>query len=215
MEITFSLFQIMAPKGQAFGAPVREPRKVTSKLPDKRTPDGGVKDGKTSTSKSLTKKLKPEPIGSEVENPEMMIPEEIITAPYVTVSPRIFRKNVFHTNRLQKEIIVGKKGSFKGIEFDPALQRKAPIYLDIPNLYTRKRLSPVIPETQIVTEKETEAEKIKYQYVAEKKVVAEVKPRYIYIPRPVTPKNYNPRPKSSNRYVFVGVKRRYKEVSAQ
>ena len=202
----------MAPKGQAFGAPVREPRKVTSKLPDKRTPDAGVKDGKS----SKAKKLKLEPAGSEREKPEMMIPEEeIITAPYVTVSPRIFRKNVFHTNRLQKEIIVGKKGSFKGIEFDPALQRKAPIYLDIPNLYTRKRLSPVIPETQIVTEKETEAETIRYQYVAEKKVVAEVKPRYIYIPRPVTPKNYNPRPKSSNRYVFVGVKRRYKEVSTQ
>ena len=35
-------------------------------------------------------------------------------------------------------------------------------------------------------------------------------PRYKYVPRPKTPKNYNPRPKSSNRYIYIDPTKRYK-----
>ena len=44
----------------------------------------------------------------------------------------------------------------------------------------------------------------RYKYPAVKKSVFKNIGCYKYQPRPVTPKNYNPRPKSSNRYVFVG-----------
>ena len=58
---------------------------------------------------------------------------------YISVSPRIFRKNIYHTNKLQREIIVHSKDNSKPIEFDPSVDRKPPLYLDIPNLYKRKR----------------------------------------------------------------------------
>ena len=44
----------------------------------------------------------------------------------------------------------------------------------------------------------------RYRYPAVKKSVFKNVKCYRYRARPVTPKNYNPRPKSSNRYVFVG-----------
>ena len=44
----------------------------------------------------------------------------------------------------------------------------------------------------------------RYRYPAVKKSVFKNVRGYRYRARPVTPKNYNPRPKSSNRYVFVG-----------
>ena len=58
---------------------------------------------------------------------------------YISVSPRIFRKNIYHTNKLQREIIVHSKDNSNPIEFDPSVTRKPPVYLDIPNLYKRKR----------------------------------------------------------------------------
>ena len=58
---------------------------------------------------------------------------------YISFSPRIFRKNIYHTNKLQREIIVNSKDNSKPIEFDPSVDRKPPLYLDIPNLYKRKR----------------------------------------------------------------------------
>ena len=205
----------MAPKGQSFEASLRETNKVT-KVSDKSKADVVPKERKRSNSKSQPKKTTAKkavvkPKEAEVENTEDV--KEITTAEddnsirkYVAVSPRIFRKNIFHSNKLQKEIVPGKKGSFRAIEFDPAKQCKAPIYLDIPNLYTRKRYSQP-------SQKPVEEEKKRYKYVPDQDIVEEVRPRYIYVARPVTPKNYNPRPKSSNRYVFVGVKPRYKGVS--
>ena len=44
----------------------------------------------------------------------------------------------------------------------------------------------------------------RYRYPAARKSVFKNIRCYKYRARPVTPKNYNPRPKSSNRYVFVG-----------
>ena len=44
----------------------------------------------------------------------------------------------------------------------------------------------------------------RYRYPAARKSVFKNIRCYRYRARPVTPKNYNPRPKSSNRYVFVG-----------
>ena len=176
----------MAPKGQIFETSLREPKKVSPNVPDRR------------------KKVSPR----KQERIETEKEEETLMTKYIAVSPRIFRKNIFHTNRLQKEIIVGKQGSFKAIEFDPALQRKAPIYLDIPNLYTRKRYHLDLSSQEV-------EERKRYKYVPEQEVLEDDNPRYVYIPRPVTPKNYNPRPKSSNRYVFVGVKPRYKELSVE
>ena len=44
----------------------------------------------------------------------------------------------------------------------------------------------------------------RYGCPAVKKSVFKNVKGYRYRARPVTPKNYNPRPKSSNRYVFVG-----------
>ena len=58
---------------------------------------------------------------------------------YISVSPRIFRKNIYHTHKLQREIIVQSKDNSMPIEFDPGVDRKPPLYLDIPNLYKRKR----------------------------------------------------------------------------
>ena len=58
---------------------------------------------------------------------------------YISVSPRIFRKNIYHTNKLQREIILHNKENPRPIEFDPSVTRKPPLYLDIPNLYKRKR----------------------------------------------------------------------------
>ena len=58
---------------------------------------------------------------------------------YISVSPRIFRKNIYHTHKLQREIIVQSKDNSKPIEFDPSVDRKPPLYLYIPNLYKRKR----------------------------------------------------------------------------
>ena len=43
----------------------------------------------------------------------------------------------------------------------------------------------------------------RYRYPAARKSVFKNIRVYRYRARPVTPKNYNPRPKSSNRYVFV------------
>ena len=57
---------------------------------------------------------------------------------YISVSPRIFRKNVFHSNKLQREIKVPSVRDAKTLEFDPAAVQKAPLYLEIPNLYNRK-----------------------------------------------------------------------------
>ena len=57
---------------------------------------------------------------------------------YISVSPRIFRKNVFHSNKLQREIKVPSVRDGKTLEFDPAAVQKAPLYLEIPNLYNRK-----------------------------------------------------------------------------
>ena len=61
------------------------------------------------------------------------------TSVYISFSPRIFRKNIYNTNKLQREIIVNSKDNSKPIEFDPSVDRKPPLYLDIPNLYKRKR----------------------------------------------------------------------------
>ena len=44
----------------------------------------------------------------------------------------------------------------------------------------------------------------RYKYPAKKKSVFKTIICYKYQPRPATPKNYFPRPKSSNRYVFTG-----------
>ena len=204
----------MAPKGQSFETSLRETNKV-AKVSDKRKADVVPKERKRSNSKSLPKKVPAKkthvkPREAEVETTEEVKEitgeEDNSVRKYVAVSPKIFRKNIFHTAKLQKEIVPGKKGSFRAIEFDPAKQCKAPIYLDIPNLYTRKRYSQP-------SQKPVEEEKKRYKYVPDQDIVEEVRPRYIYVARPVTPKNYNPRPKSSNRYVFVGVKPRYKGVS--
>ena len=204
----------MAPKGQSFETSLRETNKV-AKVSDKRKADVVPKERKRSNSKSLPKKVPAKktpvkPTEAEVETTEevkeMTAEDDNSLRKYVAVSPRIFRKNIFHSNKLQKEIVPGKKGSFQAIEFDPAKQCKAPIYLDIPNLYTRKIYSPPVQKT-------VEDDRKRYKYVPEEGILEEVRPRYIYIARPVTPKNYNPRPKSSNRYVFVGVKQRYKGVS--
>lgn len=55
------------------------------------------------------------------------------------------------------------------------------------------------------------AKKKRYRYVARlSEGPSGQVPRYKYVPRPKTPKNYNPRPKSSNRYAFAGPVRRYK-----
>ena len=210
----------MAPKGQSFETSLRETNKV-AKVSDKRKADVVPKERKRSNSKSLPKKVPAKkthvkPREAEVETTEevkeMTGEEDNSVRKYVAVSPKIFRKNIFHTAKLQKEIVPGKKGSFQAIEFDPAMQYKAPIYLDIPNLYTRKRYSPAGKKTA-EGQKTGEVERKRYKYVREEGIQEEVRPRYIYIARPVTPKNYNPRPKSSNRYVFVGVKQRYKGVS--
>ena len=212
------VLQKMAPKGQSFETSLRETTKV-AKVSDNRKADVVPKERKRSNSKSLSKKVpakktnvKPKEAEAEVETcaevPEMTAEEDITMRKYVAVSPRIFRKNIFHSNKLQKEIVPGKKGSFQAIEFDPAKQCKAPIYLDIPNLYTRKRYSPPVQKT-------AEEGRKRYRYVPEQGTLEEVRPRYIYIARPVTPKNYNPRPKSSNRYVFVGVRPRYKGVTLE
>ena len=59
---------------------------------------------------------------------------------YMTVSPKIFRKNVFQKAKklLQKEIICdNKKHGFKTVDFDPAFVKKTE--MDIPNLYHRKK----------------------------------------------------------------------------
>ena len=197
----------MAPKGQSFEVPMRESKQLTSSKVSER-------QRKRSLKKVPGKKTEEKP----TEEEELDISNDSnLTTKYVAVSPGIFRRNIFHTNRLQREIIVGRKGSFKAIEFDPALQRKAPIYLDIPNLYARKRSAPTETEEETKTEPDTETEKKerkRYKYEAKEELPEAVKPRYVYIARPATPKNYNPRPKSSkNRYVFVGVKPRYKEVS--
>ena len=206
----------MAPKGQSFETSLRETNKVV-KVSDKKKADVDPKERKRSNSKSQPKKVAAKktnikPKEAEVENTEevkeMTAEDDNSVRKYVAVSPRIFRKNIFHSNKLQKEIVPGKKGSFQAIEFDPAKQCKAPIYLDIPNLYTRRRYSQPGPKTG-------EKGRERYKYVPEQGegILEDARPRYIYIARPVTPKNYNPRPKSSNRYVFVGVKPRYKGVS--
>ena len=209
------VLQKMAPKGQSFETSLRETTKV-AKVSDQRRADVVPKERKRSNSKSLPKKVPAKktnvkPKEAEVETPEDVkettAEDENSSRKYVAVSPGIFRKNIFQTNKLQKEIVPGKKGSFRAIEFDPARQCKAPIYLDIPNLYTRKRYFQPVQKT-------AEDGRKRYKYVPEEGILEQARPRYIYIARPASPKNYNPRPKSSNRYVFVGVKPRYKGVAA-
>ena len=60
---------------------------------------------------------------------------------FVSVSPKIFRKNTCQKNKLQREIISNKSYSFKPVSFDPTLERRAPLYLDIPNLYKPRKTS--------------------------------------------------------------------------
>ena len=119
---------------------------------------------------------------------------------YISVSPKIFRKNLFQMNKLQKEIFINKTSNTP-IDFDPNLERNAPLYLDIPNLYKRKVKKEASKMNNKGNIKDANTQK---RYKCIRKMTSEG-PKYKYISRPATPKNFNPRPKSSNRYVFVGV----------
>ena len=74
---------------------------------------------------------------SEVKEQVKVTPQRI----FVSVSPKIFRKNICQKNKLQREIISNKSFSFKPVSFDPTLERRAPLYLDIPNLYKPRKTS--------------------------------------------------------------------------
>ena len=117
------------------------------------------------------------------------------TNKFVALSPNVFRKSIIGSEALKTEI---KKPQIdirrQSLRFDPAYKRSLPLYLDIPDLYTIKK-APSIPRDPFS----------RYKYVAklEGTEVSETKARYVFIPRPKTPKNYLPRPKSGNRYLYV------------
>ena len=99
---------------------------------------------------------------------------------YISVSPKIFRKNIYQLNKLQREIFI-RKNSGKLIDFDPNYVRKAPLYLDIPNLYRRK-----IKETPKSSNKKKDQKRYKYIAKMVSKDQSHDAPRYKYIPRPET-----------------------------
>ena len=132
--------------------------------------------------------------------------KELSTKNYISVSPKIFRKNAFQKNKLQRSIIVNTTGN-KGINFDPSHERSAPIYLDIPNLYKPRKSQGSKLQKNVQR---------RYKYVGKILPSSEYEhgPRYKFLPRPTTPKNFNPRPKSGCRYVYIGSKNRYKVRSS-
>ena len=124
-------------------------------------------------------------------------PESVMvqTNKFVALSPNVFRKSTFGPEALRTEIKKPKIDMRRpSLRFDPAYKRSLPVYLDIPDLYTIKK-TPAIPRDPFS----------RYKYVAklEGTEVSETKARYVFIPRPKTPKNYLPRPKSGNRYLYV------------
>ena len=112
---------------------------------------------------------------------------------FAALSPKVFRKTTFLTEVLQREIKIPKLDMRRpSMRFDPAYNRKLPLYLDIPELYTIKK-RPATPKDPMS----------RYRCVAKLEGKKDTRARYVFVPRPKTPKNHIPRPKSGNRYLFV------------
>jgi len=141
------------------------------------------------------------------------------TVQFAAVSPKVFRKSTISSELFQNEIKKPKLDQRRpSMRFDPAFNRRAPVYLDIPDLYTRRKRSemdPISYHQGVVKVEGSEGGKSSYFFVPRPKTPRKYEPqtsssnryvrvekrRYTYIPRPATPKNYKPRPKSSRRYV--------------
>ena len=138
---------------------------------------------------------------------------------FAAVSPKMFRKPAISPELFQSKI---KKPTVNerrpSMRFDPAFNRKAPVYLDIPDLYTRRKRSemdPISYHQGVGRIQNLDGGKSSYIFVPRPKTPRKYEPqtsssnryvrvenqRYTYKPRPLTPKNFKPRPKSSGRYV--------------
>ena len=159
---------------------------VSSKADDTRENPNRIKPDKIMNKKSQKVPqqihLMPEPVVDETN-----------ARKFAALSPKVFRKTSFAIEVLQREIKIPQLNMRRpSMRFDPAYNRKLPVYMDIPDLYTIKK-RPATPKDPMS----------RYRYVAKVEGKGKEKARYIFVPRPKTPKNYLPRPKSSNRYVCV------------
>ena len=162
------------------------------------------KNSKRGTKEKLEAKSEPI-VGQTLEQNDLKK-----TAKFIAVSPNVFRKERNLSGILQTEIRVPSKTRKRSVCFDPTYVGMWPTQMDIPHLYTLKR-------TYEPMENQKLSPMSKYKYVRKSKptLALQSRPRYVFVKRPKTPKNFLPRPKSSNRYEFVSKKdqERYRKGS--
>ena len=182
---------------------------IVSKVENKNEPSKNAANADYKT-KSTVSEIKPVRMNLK--------PDESKMVKFAALSPNVFRKTAFSTKALQREIEIPKLDMRRpSMRFDPAYHRKLPVYLDIPDLYATKKRAVKDPNSLShgVAKLEGEnGEKGRYVFVPRPRTPKKYQPqpesshryvrvanqRYVYEPRPPTPKNYKPRPKSGNIY---------------
>ena len=87
------------------------------------------------------------PVKTTAKNSLMPEPiDETKARKFAALSPKVFRKTTFLTEVLQREIKIPKLDMRRpSMRFDPAYNRKLPLYLDIPELYRKDQQHQRIP----------------------------------------------------------------------
>ena len=173
-------------------------KKETPKLAEEEVETKSVAKAKPEKPKKDKKKSeKPDKAKSETEAPVALEPTN--ATKFMAVSPKVFRKQRDLSLVLQPAVRLPEKQRKRYICFDSTYSGLWPTSIDIPNLYTlKKTYEPMENQTLSPMSKYKVTLKVR-QALSQQSAGA----RYVFVKRPKTPKNFLPRPKSSDRYEFV------------